>query len=54
MPATRERIETFEVFDHHLVRKVVPVRGEAYSVCIPRRGFRGVGSTGVSPVIERE
>ena len=30
MTATHERNETFEVVDDHLVRKVVPRRGESY------------------------
>ena len=30
MAKRRERIESFEVLDGHLIRKVVPVRGEPY------------------------
>ncbi len=30
MPTMRERIETFEVRDGHLVRSVVPARGKPY------------------------
>ncbi len=43
MAATRERKETFEVEDNHLVRKVVPVRGEPYEHRCPRKTFEQVG-----------
>ena len=40
MPATRPRVETFEVIDDHLVRKVVPRRGEAYEHRCPLDAYR--------------
>lgn len=42
MLATRERLETFEVQDDHLVRKVVPMRGEPYIHRCPRKAFEQV------------
>ena len=39
MTAIHERNETFEVFDDHLVRKVVPRRGEPYEHRCPRGSF---------------
>lgn len=42
MPATRERIETFEVADKHLVRKVVPVRGQPYEHRCPLAAFEQI------------
>ncbi len=36
MPATRERDETFTVFDGHLVRTVAPARGKPYEHRCPR------------------
>ena len=35
----RERIETFEVRDGHLVRSVVPARGKPYEHRCPRESF---------------
>ena len=40
MPATTPRVETFEVIDDHLVRKVVPRRGEAYEHRCPLDAYR--------------
>jgi hypothetical protein len=37
-----ERDETFEVFDDHLVRKVVPRRGRPYEHRCPRPAFEAV------------
>ena len=42
MPATTPRVETFEVIDDHLVRKVVPRRGEPYEHRCPRASFERV------------
>jgi len=42
MPATTPRVETFEAVDDHLVRKVVPRRGEAYEHRCPRASFERV------------
>jgi hypothetical protein len=42
MTATRQRDETFEVFDDHLVRKVVPVRGQPYEHRCPRASFEQI------------
>ena len=42
MTAARERDETFEVIDDHLVRKVVPRRGEPYEHRCPRASFEQV------------
>jgi hypothetical protein len=42
MPTTRERTETFEVVDDHLVRKVVPRRGEPYEHRCPRASFERI------------
>ena len=42
MTAAHERNETFEVIDDHLVRKVVPRRGEPYEHRCPRRAFEQV------------
>ena len=42
MPTQRERIETFEVGDGHLVRKVVPVRGRPYEHRCPRASFEQI------------
>ena len=42
MHATCERIEDFEVFDDHLIRKVVPQRGRAYQHRCPRKAFEQV------------
>ena len=39
MTATCERIETFEVGDDHLIRKVVPVRGKPYEHRCRRASF---------------
>ncbi|MGB2985245.1 MAG: hypothetical protein WBE26_05125 [Phycisphaerae bacterium] len=42
MTATQERNETFEVIDGHLVREVVPRRGEPYEHRCPRTSFEQV------------
>ncbi len=42
MTAAHERNETFEVIDDHLVRKVVPRRGESYEHRCPRKAFEQV------------
>ncbi len=42
MPTTRERSETFEVFDDHLIRKVVPARGQPYEHRCPRASFEQI------------
>ena len=42
MCATQVRNETFEVIDDHLVRKVVPRRGEPYEHRCPRASFEQV------------
>ena len=42
MALTRERLETFDVFDNHLVRKVVPSWGEPYRHRCPRTAFEQV------------
>ncbi len=42
MTATHERIETFEIIDGHLVRKVVPVRSEPYEHRCPRASFEQI------------
>jgi hypothetical protein len=42
VPTTRERDETFEVLDDHLVRKVVPVRGQPYEHRCPRVAFEQI------------
>ncbi len=42
MTATHERNETFEVIDDHLVRKVVPQRGEPYEHRCPKASFEQV------------
>jgi hypothetical protein len=42
MNRTRERIETFEVLDGHLVRKVVPRRGEPYEHRCPLASFEQI------------
>ena len=42
MTATHERNETFEVQDNHLVRNVVPRRGEPYAHRCPRTAFEQV------------
>ena len=42
MTATRERNETFEVQDDHLIRKVVPRRGEPYKHRCSRTSFEQV------------
>ena len=42
MTAARERNEIFEVIDDHLVRKVVPRRGEPYEHRCPRTSFEQV------------
>ncbi|MCZ2098812.1 MAG: hypothetical protein LC121_21620 [Anaerolineae bacterium] len=42
MPTTRERSETFEVLDDHLIRKVVPVRGQPYEHRCPRAAFEQI------------
>jgi len=39
MTAAHERDETFEVIDDHLVRKVVPRRGQPYEHRCPRASF---------------
>jgi len=39
---TATRDETFEVFDDHLVRKVVPVRGQPYEHRCPRAAFEQI------------
>jgi len=39
---TRERDETFEVLDDHLVRKVVPARGQPYEHRCPRAAFEQI------------
>ena len=40
MTATRERNETFQVEDDHLIRKVVPKRGEPYEHRCPLNAYR--------------
>ena len=42
MPTTRERSESFEVFDDHLIRTVVPVRGQPYEHRCPRAAFEQI------------
>lgn len=42
MTAAHERYETFEVIDDHLVRKVVPRRGEPYEHRCQRVSFEQV------------
>ena len=42
MTAAHERNETFEVIDDHLVRKVLPRRGEPYEHRCPRVSFEQV------------
>ena len=42
MTTTRERIESFEVSDGHLVRKVVPHRGNPYEHRCPMASFEQV------------
>ena len=42
MTAAQERDETFEVIDDHLIRKVVPRRGEPYEHRCPRASFEHV------------
>ena len=42
MNPTRERIETFELLDDHLIRKVVPARGKPYEHRCPRPSFEQV------------
>jgi len=42
MAAVHERNETFEVIDNHLVRKVVPRRGEPYEHRCRRKAFEQV------------
>jgi len=42
MTAAHERNETFEVIDDHLIRKVVPRRGEPYEHRCPRTSFEQV------------
>ena len=42
MTTTRERIESFEVIDGCLVRKVVPARGEPYEHRCPKASFERV------------
>ena len=42
MTVTRERDETFELGDDHLVRKVVPVRGKPYEHRCPRASFEQI------------
>ena len=42
MTLQSERIESFEVIDGHLVRKVVPVRGEPYEHRCPRASFEQI------------
>ncbi len=42
MTATQERNETFEVEEDHLIRKVVPRRGEPYEHRCPKASFKQV------------
>ena len=42
MTTTLPRVETFEVIDDYLVRKVVPQRGEPYEHRCPRKAFEQV------------
>ncbi len=42
MTATRERTEIFEVFDDHLVRKVIPAPGQPYEHRCPRGSFEQI------------
>jgi len=42
MMATHQRNETFEVLDDHLVRKVVPLRGQSYEHRCSRASFEQV------------
>ena len=42
MTATHELNEIFEVADNHLIRKVVPRRGEPYEHRCPRKAFEQV------------
>lgn len=45
MPTTRERIETFVVLDDHLVRKVVPARGQPYEHRCPLASYKELAHT---------
>lgn len=40
MPATIQRVETFTVEDGHLVRKVIPTRGQPYAHRCPIDAYR--------------
>jgi len=42
VPTTRERSESFEVFDDHLIRTVVPVRGQPYEHRCLRTAFEQI------------
>lgn len=42
MTAMRERDETFEVTDDHLIRKVVPRRGDPYEHRCPKASFEQI------------
>jgi len=42
LAAAPERTETFEVLEDHLIRKVVPRRGEPYEHRCPRTSFEQV------------
>ena len=42
MTATTERDETFVVLDDHLIRKVIPRRGQPYEHRCPRASFEQV------------
>jgi len=42
MTATLPRVESFQVEDDHLIRKVVPIRGRPYTHRCPRKAFERV------------
>jgi hypothetical protein len=42
MPTPRERDETFEVLDGHLIRRVVPVRGKPYQHRCRRKTYEQI------------
>lgn len=42
MPTTLERDETFVVLDDHLIRRVVPARGQQYEHRCPKASFERV------------
>jgi len=42
MPTRAERVESFVVLDDHLIRRVVPARGQPYEHRCPREAFERV------------